>query len=50
MLTVPESGFRNDAASEAIVVLPEPELPTSAVMVSAGASRLTSCSTVCPSW
>ena len=45
IVTTPESGSRKAAASPAIVVLPDPEVPTSAVMVPAAACRLTSCST-----
>ena len=40
MVTIPLSGWRKEAANPAIVVFPDPELPTKAVTEPAGASKL----------
>ena len=46
--TRPWSGFRKEAARPASVVFPDPELPTNAVTLPAGASKLTSFKTGFP--
>jgi hypothetical protein len=46
---VPLSGFRKEAANPAMVVLPEPDVPTSAVTDPTGAEKVIFFSTGFPS-
>ena len=47
-VTVPASGFSNPAMSRSSVVFPQPDDPTTAVVVPGRSSRSMSCRTVCP--